>query len=224
MSDKNEFRYKIKKFLYKNSSSFQWIIILIILFIIFLLNLVFTSERDSIISFLNKYSLLIAPFLLVIVTCFYTIYNKKMLWHKVLQDLHKDYRSFEMSNALNVIWDFYRDCDLKGKDVAEEYETRYLVEKERNMSVEKTLHHNRRIVIHFYNHLATINRYNIVKKRLIFDWWFPSDFKMFDLFLFKVMRKTTEMLDSTPEEVEYVIKQFKKLKEDCDFYYDIKDD
>ena len=46
---------------------------------------------------------------LVIVTYFFFDTSRKTMWHRVLLEIKKDYRSPEMAYAVHTLWNFFRD-------------------------------------------------------------------------------------------------------------------
>jgi len=101
---------------------------------------------------------------------------KRALLHQTLVDIQNDYRSAEMLFAVRTLWQFYRQHG-KGRFV-DEYEKMRLGEEEWVLAQEKhkrieyeraTLHFQRRMVSHFYQHLATLYVNKVVHQEKCFS-------------------------------------------------------
>lgn len=169
-------------------------------------------------------------FIALFIAGYSVIISRKTLRHQVLLDVRKDYRSAEMTSAIDELWEFYRDCNEKKKDdinlLKEEYKKRVGAEKAKisnstdPMKVEDGLNYKRRLVTHFYSHLASINRYGILPPKMIFDWWLPVDLEMIENFIIPLQEASLEMHGVSKEHIKPAMQPLEKLKEDCDYYHD----
>jgi len=160
--------------------------------------------------------------------------SRRSLHHQALLDIHKDYRSPEMLSALDGIWKFYinfrknhPNLKIDSKDFKEGLKAEYKnIRKKQNKSianrklnVEESLNYKRRLVTHFYIHLASIHKHKILPDKMIFDWWTPSDFKTFEIImtLEKAMLETSEI---NPENARFAFEPLLELEADCKLYFD----
>lgn len=106
--------------------------------------------------------------------------------HQALMDIHADYRSAEMLDAVKSLWEFYRRFG-KGRSV-EEYEKvratddealAKLPPNERVDFLKATLHYKRRLVSHFYLHLADLYVNKILPKDVLYASWNRGDWPSF---------------------------------------------
>jgi hypothetical protein len=177
------------------------------------------SELFSLIALVIAISALIGP----LFSAFFTRRNTR---HQALIDVHKDFRSPEMKSALDDLWNFYHECEASRlttnpvldsiPHLKRSYENKVIGEK--NLPVEKTLSYKRRLLMHFYFHLASIYKHKILPDKMIFDWWVPDDFKCFD-FLLPLEEKESELHKINSNQTAYVLEPLKKLREKCIAYY-----
>jgi hypothetical protein len=90
--------------------------------------------------------------------------HRRTLRYHALVAIQKDYRSHQMGYAVDTLWRFYREyCQGDENKLRQEYheiykkEQKEIDEKEKAkqiMARETTLDNQRRVVFHFYNHLA----------------------------------------------------------------------
>jgi len=223
------------------------LIIGIIILFILLIHIFGWIEISQSLSLIIEYGpifTLLATLMLVTITAHYSFSTKKMadsteknvkiakkttetmnqaMWHQVLQDIKKDYRSPEMMSAIDALWDFYKDCQSKKLDYKKEYKIRYKDEKNKisnnKMNIQDGLNYKRRLLTHFYIHLASIYKNGMLPPKMIFDWWGPSDFQMFDKFLIPLQKEMSKMLGTPIKETEIAIEPLNELKTACDLYY-----
>ena len=110
-------------------------------------------------------SLVVAIFALGI-SCYLYVVTRRNLIYQVLVKLQMEYRSPEMLHAISTLWRFYREeCWKNEKVLVRKYEKYYRIEQfevdgleklERIEALKTTLDHQRRLVSHFYQHLAAI--------------------------------------------------------------------
>ncbi|MEA2074356.1 MAG: hypothetical protein U9O85_01265 [Euryarchaeota archaeon] len=140
----------------------------------------------------------------------YTI-TKRNLVYQVLVKLQIEYRSPEMLYAIRTLWDFYRDdCNEDEETLMEKYGEKYDEEKrtlqkmrgkpeEKNMEfVKTTLHHQRRLVQMFYEHLATLTTNDIIPKKIVFEIWTEEMLSIVPKIILPMAKKLAEKTDTNP--------------------------
>jgi hypothetical protein len=131
---------------------------------------------------------------------------KRTMTHQALIDVHKDYRSPEMLYAVDILWNFSRK---HGKDnLVQEYENIRAKEKqkilnidnheEREKAVRNSLHYHRRLVSHFYQHLAALYVNNILTKDIVYKNWSEADLRIIPEVLIPIENKLREVLHKPP--------------------------
>jgi len=134
-------------------------------------------------------------------------FTRTSLHRQILADIHKDYRSPEMGLAVARLWDLRRkhevQCEKKCKRLGEEaradkvreglieeYKTRREKEKKEFETMltkcpqqasdfhKTTLHCQRRLVSHFYQHLATLYVNRMLPRKYIYDNWHEADLRI----------------------------------------------
>ena len=174
-------------------------------------------------------------FTAVIIAGYSTYISKKTMRHHALLGVHKDYRSSEMLSALDGVWKFHRDVEKKHprlkKDpikfkeaLKSEYETMHKQQRDdiaKNiLEAEDSLNYKRRNITHFYVHLASVYNHKILPPDMIFDWWMPSDFKIFDDLIIPLQEAASKLSDTPAEETEFALKPLHKLKKACESYFE----
>jgi len=150
---------------------------LLISFIVSVLGAMFTREPIWLTLFLSA--------CLLYVTYLYVITTRRTMWHQALLEVNKDYRSEGMRDAVKDLWDFQRDCKNEVKKEEETKDEKELEEKIKDRLKEKffkgldkdekwELDVKRRMVKHFYLHLAVLYKYEILTKAIISD-IFPKE-------------------------------------------------
>jgi len=162
----------------------------------------------------------VIAFIAIIVSCYAILISRKTMRLQALHDVQKDYRSAEMMIAIKDLWDFYRECEKYGSDLKEEFLKRKRDEDNKHMKTEETLNYKRRLLTHFYYHLSALHVHGILPKKMIFDWWMPNDFKMIDKFIIPLQEALNEQFGFSEKEFNVFKKYLRKLKEDCDKYYE----
>jgi len=132
---------------------------------------------------------------------------KRTMIHQALLDVQKDYRSPQMQYAVRTLWDFYR---MYGKDkFVEEYdkkrkeEDNWVSDQERQKRIEfeqATLHYQRRLVSHFYQHLAALYVNGILPKGIVYSNWSEADLRIILEILIPIENKLREVLFKPPLE------------------------
>ncbi len=102
----------------------------------------------------------------------------------ILIEAHKEFNSPEMGYAIEYLWHFYNNHK---DDLAEAYLEAYEAHKNRLEDISSsqtyqtlTLHHSRRQVSHFYQHLASLNRLRLLPTWMIKKELSPSDLEIID--------------------------------------------
>jgi len=150
----------------------------------------------------------------------YTI-TKRNLVYQVLVKLQMEYRSPEMLYAISTLWDFYReDCNEDEEKLMEKYGKEYDEEKEnlkkvRAVYLEKienceeyeenptefvktTLHHQRRLVQMFYEHLAALYANKILPPNIVFEIWTEEMLSIIPKIILPMAKKLAEKTDTKP--------------------------
>lgn len=151
-------------------------------------------------------------------------------WHQVLTELQTDYRSPEMMLAISELWDFYRKYEKLHKEkhlkidfekyLKREFIRRYNKEKkDKKLNIADSLNYKRRLLTHFYSHLALLHVHEILPENMIFDWWRPNDLKMIDKFIIPLQEAVDKKFGHSKKELYVFIKYLRKLKKDCNKYY-----
>ena len=132
--------------------------------------------------------------------------GKTTLLHQGLVDVRKDYRSPEMQYAIETLWDFYRE---HGREkLAEKYEEIRQEEKKWISSLEKqgrieaersTLHYQRRLVSHFYQHLAGLYVNGVLPKKTLHKIWSKEALRIIPDILVPIENKLREVLNTPPK-------------------------
>lgn len=111
--------------------------------------------------------------------------HRQTLRYHALVAIQKDYRSHQMGYAVDRLWRFYREDCLGDENTLRkryheifEKEQKEIDEKGKAKQIEAretTLDNQRRIVSHFYNHLAAIYVNKILPPEYIFENWSKYD-------------------------------------------------
>ena len=134
----------------------------------------------------------------------YTI-TKRNLVYQVLVKLQMEYRSPEMLYAIRTLWDFYKDdCNEDEETIMEKYGEKLDEEKrtlqtmhgkpgEKTMEfVRTTLHHQRRLVQMFYEHLAALYANKILPPNIVFDIWTEEMLSIIPKIIMPMAKKLAE--------------------------------
>ncbi len=132
----------------------------------------------------------------------------------------KEYWSEEMMIAIKDLWDFYRECEKYDCDIKTEFLKRKNEEENPFIEPEDTLNYKRRLLTHYYHHLSALYFHRILPKKMIFDWWMPNDLKIIDLIIIPLQEALNEQFGFSEKELNVFKKYLRKLKEDCDKYYE----
>jgi len=159
----------------------------------------------------------IGAIIAALVTYYLFIITRRNLIYQVLVNLQMEYRSPQMQYAVMTLRDFYRDeCDKDEETLMKKYGEKYDEEKEwlekqkekyfkRQIlqiwpkekpveALETTLDYQRRLVSHFYDHLATLYTNNIVPSPIIFATWSEKDLSIIPKIIIPMENKLTEIL------------------------------
>lgn len=167
-----------------------------------------------------EYLTLVVSTVLVATTYLYYLNSKKTMLHQAFLDVQKDYRSPEMGYALHTLWNFYRDeCNEDKKTLKKKFKTKFLKEgkeikklkiKDRIEFAKNTIDFQRRLVFHFYAHLADLYRVKILSEENIFDYWNWHNLRVIPNIIIPLNDSLNEILKSrekkiyTPEKIEEI--------------------
>ena len=136
--------------------------------------------------------------------CVWWIVKRTMI-HQALLDVQKDYRSPQMQYAVRTLWQFYKE---HGKEkLVEKYEEirdeeqiwiLSLDKQERVEAEQSTLHYQRRLVSHFYQHLTALYVNKILPKDIVFSIWSEADLRIIPEILIPIENKLREVLHIPP--------------------------
>ena len=125
--------------------------------------------------------------------------------HQALEDVQKDYRSPEMHHAIRALWQLYIQF---GDNLANEYdnirqhEDSWIFslpnERDRIEAERVTLHYQRRLVSHFYKHLAALYVNKVIAKDVLFSIWSEVDLRIIPQILVPIENKLREVLREEP--------------------------
>lgn len=139
--------------------------------------------------------------------CFYWRVAKRAMIHQALLDVQKDYRSPQMLYAVRTLWQFYREHG-KGKFVEKYEEIRRseeqwisTLDKQKRLEAEQTtLHYLRRLVSHFYQHLAALYVNGILPKAAVYEGWSEADLRIIPEILVPIENDLLKALHTPPLE------------------------
>lgn len=120
---------------------------------------------------------------LTIAWTLFLVYVGQLARH-ILLEVHKEYNSPEMGYAIEYLWHFYNNHK---DDLAKAYLENYEAHKDQFEFASPsqayqtlTLHHSRRQVSHFYQHLASLYRLRLLPKWMIKKELNQSDLDIID--------------------------------------------
>ena len=147
--------------------------------------------------------------------------TKKTMNYQALVDVRKDYSSPQIFYAVKTLRKFYETHGKetfveKYEEVREQDEKRIsaLKEGERIESEQYTLHYQRRIVSHFYQHLAALCKHKIIPRDIVKAEWSEADLRIIPEILIPIENKLREVLHTPP---------LGPLDEDCNLLFLYKD-
>ena len=181
-----------------------------------------------------EYLTLVISTVLVVTTYLYYLNSRKTMLHQAFLDIQKDYRSPEMGYALHTLFNFYRDeCNEDTKTLKKKYKKIFLEEEKKMKEIElkdriefskNAFDYQRRLVTHFYAHLADLYRVKILSKEDIFDYWDWYKLRIIPNIIIPLDEGLNEILKSRerkvykPEKIEE-INAMTKLHNDSIEYY-----
>lgn len=136
--------------------------------------------------------------------CVWRIVKKTMI-HQALLDVQKDYRSPQMLYAVRTLWEFHKTHG-KQKLVEKYEETRRreeewvsgLNQEKRIEAEQSTLHCQRRLVSHFYEHLAALYVNRIIPKGVVYKIWSEPDLRIIPDVLIPIENQLRKVLYTPP--------------------------
>lgn len=179
---------------------------------------------------------LIAIFALGISYYLYVV-TRKNLNYQILVKLQMEYRSPEMLYAISTLWNFYKDdCNEDEETLMKKYGEKYDEEKgilkkvvdtyrteiqnhiepmeKPTDFVKTTLHHQRRLVQMFYEHLATLTTNNIIPKKFVYEIWPEETLEIIPLIIIPMAKKLAEKTDTElPDETSKLYQLYIDSKE-----------
>ncbi|HUS98930.1 MAG TPA: hypothetical protein VMY59_01255 [Candidatus Thermoplasmatota archaeon] len=184
--------------------------------------------------------LLIIAIIAIVGPLLTAFFSGKNVRHQALLDIHKEFRSPEMLSALDGIWKFYRDFKKEHhhlkpdslnfkKSFKEEYQSIHLLQRDSiandTLEAEKSLNYKRRYVTHFYVHLASLHKHDILPPEMIFDWWIPSDFDIIKDILIPLQEAASDICEQehqeiTGEELKFSLEPLLEMMYECKEYYE----
>jgi len=166
------------------------------------------KDLEFIIAYISLV-LLIATFILV------WIIPRRVFKNQVFSDLLNEYRSTSMGIAIKHVWDFYRNnCKGKITKVAYEYNRLKNIDEAINTNEEEwrnSLHYHRRIVSHFYRHLAMFRfgRFPKIRERKIKSFFTKGDLEILKIIIL-IEESFVKKGDQFPESIIYLTKLYYK--------------
>ena len=128
------------------------------------------------------------------------------LRYQALVAIQKDYRSHQMGYAVDTLWRFYRErCQGDGNTLRQKYHTIYkkdqndVDKKEKAKQIEAretTLDNQRRIVSHFYSHLANLYVNKILPPAYIFENWSKYDLEIIPCILLPMENELIDIINA----------------------------
>lgn len=132
---------------------------------------------------------------------------KRTMIHQVLLDVQKDYRSPQMLYAVRTCWEFYgkqgRKKFVEKYEEIRNEEQRWILSLDKQKRIEaeqSTLHYQRRLVSHFYQHLASLYVNKILPKKIVYSIWSETDLRIIPEVLIPIENKLREVLHTPPLE------------------------
>lgn len=106
---------------------------------------------------------------LSVIACYLSwMIPRKIMWEQTYGSLSTDYRSCEFGVAIQGIIDFFvDDCKSDPEKVKEEYQKRFIYDKNKRISPELCLHFQRRMLAQFFYQLALCARTPYIGKNRI---------------------------------------------------------
>jgi hypothetical protein len=121
----------------------------------------------------------ITTFLAGVIALFAWRISRRTTRYQILNDLFKEYRSYEMGRAMQDLWDFRRKCENKntdsGKTIEKEMIDKYKKEYEKDATSKNSLHMKRRMVSTYFQNLACLAIKDIKIMKIINEIWIGSD-------------------------------------------------
>jgi len=122
--------------------------------------------------------------------------HRLTLRYQALVTIQMDYRSHQMGYAVYRLWRFYRvNCHCNETTLREVYSKTLNIEGE-NVNREETLDNQRRILFHFYTHLANLHANNILPPSYIFDNWPEETLRIIPLILIPMENKHVRIINA----------------------------
>ena len=160
-------------------------------------------------NLISAISLVVAIFALGI-SCYLYVVTRRNLVYQVLVNLQMEYRSPEMLYAVSTLWRFYREeCREDKKALVINYKGYYCSEQswvdgfdklKRIEALKTTLDYQRKLVSHFYHHLATLYANKILSPHIIFATWSEKELNIIPKIIIPMENKLAEILHEYSKE------------------------
>lgn len=132
---------------------------------------------------------------------------RKAMLHHALLDVERDYRSPEMLYAVRTLWQFYkehgREALVEKYDEIRKREEQWVssLGKQKRLEAEQaTLHYQRRLVSHFYRHLAALCVNDILPRDIVYSKWSEADLTIIPEILIPIENHLRKVLHTPPLE------------------------
>lgn len=130
---------------------------------------------------------------------------RKAMLHQALLDVQRNYRSGEMQYAIRTLWDFYKKEGKKNfvekyEAIRREDEQRIsaLPPEDRLRAEQATLHYQRRLVSHFYQHLASLHINGVLSRKILYTGWSERDLRIIPEVIVPIESRLPRELSGSP--------------------------
>jgi hypothetical protein len=159
------------------------------------------TSMDSLLSFFSisgsVSDMVVAIFAIIAAIFAFKAWNvsKRQLKSQIIGDLLKEYRSVEMGNAIRRLYEEFEQCGGIASKLIESYENKYNSEKH----CRESLHHQRRIVSNFYQHVCTLISNGIIEDTILYSLWTKDNLKIIPDILLPIETKAIPHVTHKPE-------------------------
>lgn len=132
--------------------------------------------------------------------------HRRTLRYQALVTIQMDYRSTQMGYAVDRLWRFYREhCQGNENTLRQEYHRIYKKEQKevdaeeevKQIEVrETTLDNQRRVVSHFYSHLAALRVNKMLPPEYIFENWSKHDLEIIPCILLPMGNELIDIINA----------------------------
>jgi hypothetical protein len=121
--------------------------------------------------------------------------SKGQLKSQIISDILREYRSAEMGNAIRRLHEEFEQCGKDASKLIESYEKKYDSEKH----CRESLHHQRRIVSNFYQHVSALISNGIIENTVFYSLWTKENLKIIPEILLPIERIAIPHVTHKPE-------------------------